>query len=48
MDADWSRECHLAGAGCLLSKSATRAELVVGIREALESGCYTDPRFHAA
>jgi DNA-binding NarL/FixJ family response regulator len=45
MTAEWARGCHVSGANCLLSKFATRAELVFGLREALSSGCYTDPRF---
>jgi DNA-binding NarL/FixJ family response regulator len=43
----WSRACHLAGANCLLAKNATTAELSLGLRSALLSGCYTDPRFAA-
>jgi DNA-binding NarL/FixJ family response regulator len=41
----WSRECHMAGANCLLLKLSTDAELVAGIQEALSSGCFTDLRF---
>jgi len=48
MTSTWARGCHLAGANCLIAKAATRGELVLGIREALDSGCYTDPRFEAA
>jgi DNA-binding NarL/FixJ family response regulator len=44
----WSLACHLAGANCLLSKDAPEAELSEGLRDALASGCYTDPRFAAA
>jgi DNA-binding NarL/FixJ family response regulator len=43
----WSRAYHLAGTNCLLSKSATEAELSAGLRDALRSGCFTDPRFAA-
>jgi hypothetical protein len=32
----------------LLSKDATEAELSEGLRDALKSGCFTDPRFAAA
>lgn len=41
------RDCHSAGANCLLSKSSTEAELTIGLRRALWSGCFTDPRFVA-
>jgi DNA-binding NarL/FixJ family response regulator len=44
----WGLACHLAGANCLLSKDATEAELCDGLRDALQSGCFTDPRFAAA
>jgi len=44
----WSLACHLAGANCLLSKDAPEAELSEGLRDAIASGCYTDPRFAAA
>jgi DNA-binding NarL/FixJ family response regulator len=43
----WSLECQLAGANCLLSKASSEADLAKGIRGALRSGCYTDPRFAA-
>jgi DNA-binding NarL/FixJ family response regulator len=46
--AAWALACHLAGANCLLSKLATKAELTEGIGEALKTGCFTDPRFAAA
>jgi DNA-binding NarL/FixJ family response regulator len=45
--AAWGRACHLAGGNCLLAKDATQAELSLGLRVALRSGCYTDPRFAA-
>lgn len=41
----WGMACHLAGANCLLSKASSEAELSSGVRDALASGCYTDPRF---
>jgi DNA-binding NarL/FixJ family response regulator len=43
----WGLECHLAGANCLLAKTSSEANLALGIRRALRSGCYTDPRFAA-
>lgn len=43
----WSLSCHLAGANCMLSKLSAGGALSKGILEALESGCYTDPRFVA-
>jgi DNA-binding NarL/FixJ family response regulator len=39
------RACHNAGANCVLSKSSTEQQLAVGLRHAVWSGCYTDPRF---
>jgi CheY-like chemotaxis protein len=48
MKRAWGLACHLAGANCLLSKDATEAELSEGVRDALQSGCFTDPRFAAA
>ncbi len=43
----WGLACHLAGANCLLSKKSTRTELVVGLRDTLIHGCYTDPHLAA-
>ena len=43
-----ARACHLAGANCLLSKDSTVQELALGLRGALSSGCFTDPRFTVA
>jgi DNA-binding NarL/FixJ family response regulator len=47
-EASWARECHLAGANCLLSKDSNRAQLVSGLRSAIKSGCFTDPRLSAS
>jgi DNA-binding NarL/FixJ family response regulator len=43
----WGRACHLAGANCLLAKGSDERCLAAGLRDALLSGCYTDPRFAA-
>jgi DNA-binding NarL/FixJ family response regulator len=43
----WGAACHMAGANCLLSKSSTLIELTAGLRDAVGSGCFTDPRFAA-
>jgi DNA-binding NarL/FixJ family response regulator len=43
----WGVAAHLAGANCLLSKAASETELSAGVRGALASGCFTDPRFIA-
>jgi DNA-binding NarL/FixJ family response regulator len=43
----WGRKCHLAGASCVLSKESRVALLMSGLRRAIETGCYTDPRFAA-
>jgi DNA-binding NarL/FixJ family response regulator len=45
MERAWSVACHLAGVNCMLSKYSKERVLVGGIRAAIESGCYTDPRF---
>lgn len=41
----WSRDCHLAGTNCMLSKESTGSELAAGLRTAIRAGCFTDPRF---
>jgi DNA-binding NarL/FixJ family response regulator len=43
----WSRACHLAGASCVLSKESREPQLISGLRHAMQSGCFTDPRFAA-
>jgi DNA-binding NarL/FixJ family response regulator len=43
----WGVACHLAGANCLLSKQSDVDALADGVRAAIGSGCYTDPRFAA-
>lgn len=43
----WGRDCHLAGANCLLSKEAPESQLTAGLQCAIQSGCFTDPRFAA-
>jgi len=43
----WGRECHLAGASCVLSKESRESLLTSGLRSAIKTGCYTDPRFAA-
>ena len=45
--SSWSRACHLAGATGVLSKESTESQLTAGLRHALATGCYTDPRFAA-
>lgn len=47
MRRTWGLACHLAGANCLLSKDSDREQLAGGLRSAIRSGCYTDPRFAA-
>jgi DNA-binding NarL/FixJ family response regulator len=46
-DQAWARECHLAGATCVLSKRSDEPQLALGLRHAIQSGCWTDPRFVA-
>jgi DNA-binding NarL/FixJ family response regulator len=43
----WARECHLAGATCILSKDSDEWQLTNGLRHATQTGCWTDPRFAA-
>lgn len=43
----WGRDCHLAGASCVLSKESREALLASGLRRAIQTGCFTDPRFAA-
>src|ERR1700678_3963828 len=45
MKRRWGRACHLAGANCLLAKNSDEEHLADGLRGAMLSGCYTDPRF---
>jgi DNA-binding NarL/FixJ family response regulator len=45
MKRTWGVACHLAGANCLLSKESSERDLTAGVRDAMWSGCYTDPRF---
>ncbi len=45
IDASFARDCHNAGANCLLSKSSTEKQLTSGLRYAMHSGCFTDPHF---
>ena len=47
MERAWGAACHLAGANCVLSKDSGGRRLAAGLRGALRSGCYTDPRFAA-
>jgi DNA-binding NarL/FixJ family response regulator len=47
MDRAWGFSCHLAGVNCLLSKDSDEQQLSQGLRGAIRSGCYTDPRFAA-
>lgn len=44
----WALACHLAGANCLLSKSTNAMQISLGLRQALEQGCFTDSSFRAA
>ncbi len=46
-EQSWARECHLAGITCVLSKNSNEAQLADGLRSAIKSGCWTDPRFAA-
>ncbi|MGB8907535.1 MAG: hypothetical protein WCC84_02175 [Candidatus Cybelea sp.] len=43
----WSRACHLAGASCVLSKESREPQLISGLQYAIQTGCFTDPRFAA-
>lgn len=48
MTRERARNCHLAGANCLLAKASTPSQLSAGLSEALSTGCFTDPNFTAA
>ncbi|MHB8147659.1 MAG: response regulator [Vulcanimicrobiaceae bacterium] len=43
----WARRCHMAGADGVLSSSAGTHRMLVGLRIAIRTGCYTDPDFVA-
>ena len=45
--SSWGRACHLAGANCVLSKRSNQSQLATGLRRALQTGCFTDPRLVA-
>jgi CheY-like chemotaxis protein len=47
VESSWGRACHLAGATCVLSKESRERQLTMGLRHALQTGCFTDPRFAA-
>ena len=47
MKRTWSRACHLAGGNLSASKDSDERDLSEGLRGALQSGCYYDPRFAA-
>jgi DNA-binding NarL/FixJ family response regulator len=47
VESSWGRACHLAGATCVLSKESDESQLTTGLRRALQTGCFTDPRFAA-
>lgn len=42
---DWARQCHMAGANGVLSSGSSVQQMVVGVRIADSTGCYTDPAF---
>ena len=44
VDPSWGFACHLAGASALLSKASRESELALGLRHAIRTGCFTDPR----
>jgi DNA-binding NarL/FixJ family response regulator len=43
----WARACHLGGANSVLSKESSETELVVGLKQTMRLGCFTDPKFAA-
>jgi DNA-binding NarL/FixJ family response regulator len=45
-EAGWAATCTRAGANCVISKSASPAEIVAGIQRALRVGAYIDRRFN--
>jgi DNA-binding NarL/FixJ family response regulator len=48
LEQSWALACHLAGANCTLAKGSGSAQIAVGLRRALTSGCFTDPSFVSA
>ncbi|MGB6520746.1 MAG: hypothetical protein WBE83_03115 [Candidatus Cybelea sp.] len=47
VERSWGLACHLAGASCVLSKESPEPSLISGLRYAIRTGCFTDPRFAA-
>ncbi|HVA37848.1 MAG TPA: hypothetical protein VNJ51_09575 [Candidatus Dormibacteraeota bacterium] len=45
LQQSWAARCHLAGATCVLAKDSKGPQMLAGIRRAVRTGCYTDPRF---
>lgn len=48
LERSWGRDCHLAGASCLLSKRGSDDQTALGLMSAMRGGCFTDPAFEAA
>lgn len=43
----WARQCHLAGATCVLPGGQSASRLLSGLKRGVNSGCFTDPAFGA-
>jgi len=43
----WALGAHIAGANAMLSTHASDAAIAAGVKNAVMSGCFTDPRFVA-
>ncbi len=43
----WALGAHIAGANAMLSTHASDAAIAAGMKNAMISGCFTDPRFVA-
>jgi len=42
--AEWAKACHFSGANAVLTKAADRDEIVLGLRQMIETGEFTDVR----
>jgi DNA-binding NarL/FixJ family response regulator len=46
--AEWAKACHFSGANAVLTKAADRDEIVMGLRQMIDTGEFTDVRLRNA
>ncbi len=45
---EWAKACHFSGANAVLTKAADREEIVMGLRQMIDTGEFTDVRLRNA